>query len=195
MNFISLLAMLCIGCIFSQPLHLSAEIEKVILTWSSLCTKQCAELLEKEFKKIRGVEAISINREAGVAEIKWKPNAPFAFSDLNIPTRLVGLSIRRVYLRVKGNITHDAKSVALISIGDYTRFDLLNPVVSEPLRQSPVNNLAARQLTPELRQKLISSEEQKMIATVEGELFMPGRSAALQLVVDNLSLSTPSKPR
>lgn len=180
-------------CLFFQTIHLSAEIEKISLRWSvGLCTPGCAKLLQKEFERVPGVVEFSIDQPNAQAEIKWKNNVPFTFSAINVPSRLVGLSTREIRLKVNGTLSHDAQSVTLTSTGDNTRFELINPVVSDPSMQAPVNNLAARQLTPELRQKLIDAEQQKMIATIEGQLFMPGRSETLFLVVENLSLNPPS---
>lgn len=173
-----------------------AEIQKINITWTQLLcnTQTCIGLLEKEFRKVPGIEEFTINQSAGQAEIKWKPNARFSFSDVNVPMRLVGLSIRDIHIKVRGTLTHDAKTVTITSIGDGTRFQLLNPVISQPGKQAPVFNLAARQLAPELYQKLVAGETQKMIATVEGQIFMPGRSPASQIVVEHLEFTKPEEP-
>lgn len=183
-----------LSCIWSSSLF--SEIETVWLKWTPLlCTQACVTQLDRELRKVPGIAEISLNQGGGEATLKWRPNLPFSFSDVNVPMRLVGLSVRDIHIKVRGTLSHDAHSVTLTSIGDGTRFQLLNPVISTPGQQASVFNLAARQLTPELRQKLIDGEAQKAIASIQGQIFMPGRSSALQIVVDNLKLETEEKKK
>lgn len=192
MKFYSCIVRLIFSFSLLITFHLHGEIERITLKWTqALCTKSCAAQLDKEFKKIQGISEFTINQEAGQADIKWGQNTRFSFSEVNVPMRLVGLSIRNINLKVKGTLTHDAKTVTLTSIGDNSTFQLLNPVISEPGKQSPVFNLEARQLSPELYQKLVDAESRGWIATVEGQMFMPGRSAAMQLIVEHLTLTNP----
>ncbi|MBA3815486.1 MAG: hypothetical protein H0X29_03010 [Parachlamydiaceae bacterium] len=183
---------LCLSCIFFSCFSgcfLFCEIETVTLKWTSLlCTQVCMTQLEREFRKVPGIAEVALDQGSGGATIKWRPNYRFSFSDVNVPMRLVGLSIRDIHIKVKGKLSHDAHSVFLTSIGDNTQFQLLNPVTSTSGQQAAVFNLAARQLTPELRQKLLEGEAQKATASIQGQIFMPGRSSALQIVVDSLNL-------
>lgn len=182
------------SCICSTSSH--SEIESVSLNWTPLlCTQACITQLDREFRKVAGIAEVTLNQGAGAASIRWRPNYPFSFSDVNVPMRLVGLSIRDIHIKVRGTISHDAHSVTLTSLGDNTRFQLLNPLISRPGQQAPVFNLAARQLTPELRQQLIDTEVQKSTVSIQGQIFMPGRSSALQIVVGNLSVEDPNKDK
>lgn len=188
----ALVALSMTFCIHSSC-HLSAEIQNITIKWTQLLcsTQSCITQLDKEFRKVPGIMEFSLNQSGGQAEIKWRPNMPFSFSDVNVPMRLVGLSVRDIHIKVRGTLSHDAKTVTLTSIGDHSRFALLNPVVSTPGQQAPVFNLAARQLKPELYQQLVEGETKKMIATVEGQIFMPGRSPAMQIVVEHLTFTEP----
>jgi hypothetical protein len=151
--------------------------------------------LEKEFRKVPGIREFYLNQGGGSAVINWRENYPFSFSDINVPMRLVGLSVRDIHIRVRGTLSHDANSVMLTSIGDNSRFQLLNPVISTPGQQAPVFNLAARQLTPELRQQLLDAEAKKAVVVIQGQIFMPGRSPAMQIVVGSLKLEEPDKDK
>lgn len=179
-------------CISSHALF--SEIDTVWLKWTPLlCTQACITQLDREFRKVPAIAEASLDQASGAATLKWRPNAPFSFSDVNVPMRLVGLSVRDIHIKVRGTLSHDAHSVTLTSNGDNTRFQLLNPIISTPGQQAAVFNLAARQLTPELRQKLLDAESQKATVTIQGQIFMPGRSPAMQIVVDNLNIEKPPK--
>lgn len=193
MKFHSLLASLLLSIALVENSHINAEIQQVTIKWTTLLcsTQQCLALLDKELRKVPGIADFTINQGAGQAVIDWRPNMPFNFQDVNVPLRLVGLSVRDIHVKVRGTLSHDSKTVTITSIGDNTRFQLLNPVVTNPGQQAAIYNLGARQLSPELHQKLVEGETQGMIATVQGPIFMPGRSSAMQLVVGNVSFSKP----
>jgi hypothetical protein len=177
-----------------QFISLGAEIENVTVTWSAIeCKSSCINQLEQQFRKIPGVAEISMNQSAGQADLKWKKNATFSFSPINIAMEMIGLTINDIRVRVHGILEHTATHVTLISSGDLTHFDLINPVVPTLKGQAPQFNLGVRGLQPALREKLLAAETEKKIATIEGPLFMPERSPPLELVVSSVSFSEAKK--
>ena len=182
--------LLMIGFVY---IPLFGEIQHVIITWTPMeCQAKCLEGLNTQFAKIQGVSEVSINQSAGQVTLKWKPNIPFSFSPVNIAMEMIGLTINDIRISVHGTLRHDPTHVSLTSIGDNTRFDLLNPVTPETSRQAAQFNIGARGLKPELRQKLLEGESNHQEATIEGPLFMPERSPPLELVVDKLQFSKPT---
>jgi hypothetical protein len=176
-------------------LNVYSSIESITIQWSSLfCKDQCIALLEKEFRKIRGVEQLSIDQEALQAVLVWKPNEPFQYSSINYAARAVGLSIRSIRIRVNGTITHSGDRFYLVSQGDNTRFELLNPIIPVPGEFTSKSNEAIRKIIPPLRDQLLEGERNRQIATVEGPIFMPNRNTVpAQIVVDHLDFSEPQK--
>jgi hypothetical protein len=172
---------------------LKAEILNLTVKWTGpLCETSCMEQLSREFKKIPGIQSFVISAPAGQINIVWKPNASFMFKPIDNAMMMVGLTINDIRVKVKGKLRHDTRSVTLISDGDNTRFNLLNPIVPQP-GQAAEFNLAARALTPPLWQRLVDGEAEKLTATIEGLLFMPERSPPLQLVVEQLNFSKPQQ--
>src|SRR5262249_3694568 len=109
--------------------------------------------------------------------------------------RMVGLSSRDIRLKITGSIRHSGDTVYLVSDGDSTRFDLLNPITPDMRGYTNIYNTMARQLSPELRQKLLSGETEGLTATIEGPIFMPERNVVpVQIVVDSLQFSSPNQP-
>lgn len=186
MKYMILLCLLCT--------RLYAEVEQVIVTWVSMeCQTTCITQLRYQFQKIPGVQDVAIN--PGRAEIKWKPNVPFSFSPINVAMELLGITINDIRVRAHGTLSHGQTNVTLTSIGDHTRFDLLNPVVPEISGQAAEYNIGARYLRPALRQKLVEAEKDGLEATIEGPLLFPERSPPLELVVDHVSFKKPEKPK
>lgn len=181
-------ALFSLGAILALILPASSwsEVERVIVTWTAIeCQDACIRQLDKQFNKIPGVTSVSLS--PGQVVLKWQKNAPFSFSPINIAMELLGLTINDIRVRVRGRIKHDARHVTLYSLGDYTPFDLINPVVPDMDRQAAQFNLQARALRPALRQKLIDGELAGKIAIIEGPLLMPERSPPIELVVDSLT--------
>lgn len=181
--------------ILSNPLQ--AEIEKITLRWTAqLCQNSCTKLLENEFRKIHGVNEISIDQGSGQATLTWKEKVPFQYTSINTAMHMVGISLRDIRIRVKGTIKHSGDVFYILSEGDNTRFDLVNPVIPHANGQAAEFNAAARKLTPPLRQKLLDGEAAKQIATIEGPVFMPERmTIPTQLVLDQLSFSDPKEKK
>lgn len=181
--------------VFLIPALLRAEVETVSVTWTAMeCQTNCRKQLEKEFRKIPGVAEVNMNPLAGQVDLKWKKNVQFTFSPINVAMEMVGLTINDIRVKVHGVLQHTATGVTLVSSGDYTRFDLLNPVVPQQHGQAPQFNTAARKLQPEMLQKLLEAERAKKIATIEGSLLFPERSPPLELVVSTMSFTEEKKP-
>lgn len=174
--------------LISYMTPLSAEIQKVNLTWTAiLCRGLCGRELEKQFSRVKGVASISIDQQAGSAELRWKPNEKFSFQPIHIAMSLVGLGLRDIRLSVKGTIRTDGKTFTLVSLGDNTIFTLLNPIIPNPHSYVPQTSSANRKLTPEMQQKLFDAQRTHKIATISGPLFEPYRSPPLMLVIDQIS--------
>lgn len=176
---------------------LQAEIEKVTIRWTALlCKGACPRLLEKEFRKINGVKEIAIDQGGGQLTLTWKEKIPFQYTSVNTAMHMVGLSIRDIRIRVKGSIKHTGDNFYIVSEGDNTRFDLLNPVIPNPGGQAAEFNASARKLTPALRQQLLQGEVEKQIATIEGPVFMPERmTVPTQIIIDQLSFNSPTEKK
>lgn len=174
---------------------LRSEVESITIRWTTiLCESNCIKLLEREFRKIKGIDQISIDPGSGQATLIWKPNIPFQYTSVNYAMRMVGLSIRNIRIRVKGKITHSGERFYITSEGDYTRFELLNPIISDPRGVTAEFNETARKIAPALKWQLLEGERAKQMATVEGPVFMPERNTIpTQIVVDQLNFSEPAQ--
>jgi hypothetical protein len=174
----------------------TAEVHTITIRWvSQRCQQNCGTMLEHEFSKIAGVDHLAIDLVAGQAVLTWKPLVPFSYTAINTAMRMVGLSSRDIRLKITGLIRHSGDTVYIVSDGDSTRFDLLNPIVPDTRGSTNIYNAMARQLSPELRDKLLAGESQGLIATIEGPIFMPERNTVpVQIVVDHLQFaSTPTQ--
>lgn len=170
---------------------LSCEIEKVTLRWTAqLCKQSCTQGLEKQLLKVPGVESVTINMEAGMAELQWKANAPFAFIPVQRAAQWIGLYLTDVRVKLRGTIVQDGVNFSIRSLGDNTTF-LLVASVTQPNQSQIVNQYSYynRNLSNELKEKLLDAKRRSLIAELEGPLFEPRRSPPnpLQLVVDQLS--------
>lgn len=172
-----------------------SEVQSVTIRWTSqLCQKNCGILLEKELKKVNGVDQVGIDLSAGQASLTWKPMSPFSYTSINTAMHMVGIALRDIRLRVKGHIRHTGETIYLVSEGDNTRFDLVNPVAPNLKGQSTVYNAMGRKLSPELRQQLLDGEKNGLTATIEGPVFMPERmTVPVQIVVDSLRFEEPPR--
>jgi len=182
---------LLLGISFIEPIH--SEIEQITIRWTAqLCQGTCTKLLVNEFKKIHGVDEIFIDQGSGQATVTWKEKMPFQFTSINTAMHMVGLSMRDIRIKVRGTIKHTGDIFYILSEGDNTRFDLMNPVTPVPYGQTSEFNTLTRKISPALRQQFLDAETQKLIATVEGPVFMPERmTVPTQIVVDHLSFTDP----
>ena len=183
-------------CSFFTGSSIYSEVQSITIRWTSqLCQKTCGTLLEKELKKVNGVDKVAIDLSAGQASLTWKPMSPFSYTSINTAMHMVGIALRDIRLRVKGHIRHTGETIYIVSDGDNTRFDLVNPVTPNLKGQSVVYNSSGRKLSPELRQQLLDGEKNGLTATIEGPVFMPERmTVPVQIVVDSLRFEEPPKP-
>lgn len=186
------LAMFLLTLLTYSNIH--AEIEFVTVNWTPLkCQSTCVGLLHKEFSKIQGVAEISINQPQGFALLKWYKGAPFSSVSIKTAMKMVGLSWHNIRVRVKGSIEKNSNSIFIVSEGDHTTFELINPVIPDLQRQTAQYNQGARLLSPELRKQLLEAQAAHKTVVIEGPLFMPERSPALVLVVEKLTVIEPKE--
>ncbi|HEV8051501.1 MAG TPA: hypothetical protein VGP47_03330 [Parachlamydiaceae bacterium] len=180
-----------LGISIHAPIH--SEIEQITIRWTAqLCQGTCPKLLVNELKKVQGIDEIFIDQGSGQATLTWKARVPFQYTSINTAMRMVGLSIRDIRIKVRGIVKHSGDVFYILSDGDNTRFDLMNPAIPIPHGQTSEYNALARKISPALRQQLLDGETQKLIATIEGPVFMPERKTVpTQIVVDNLNFTSP----
>lgn len=173
---------------FAINMPLYSLVESITIRWVPMrCADTCVRLLEREFRKVQGIDQIFIDQGSGQATLTWKEKIPFQFVSVSTAMRLVGLSMREIRIRVSGTISHRGDSFYIISEGDNTPFELLNPIIPVPQGVTPEFNANARKLTPALRQRLLEGQMSKQTATVEGPVFMPERKTVpTQLILDSL---------
>lgn len=173
---------------------LRSEIEQITIRWTAqLCNGNCSKLLEKELRKVRGIDEIAIDQGSGQATLTWSKKIPFQYTSLNTAMHMVGLSMRDIRIKVSGSIKHSGDNFYIVSDGDNTRFDLVNPVTPRPYGQANEFNAYARKLSPALKKELLDGETQKLKATIEGPVFMPERmTVPTQIVVDKLNFIKPA---
>ena len=181
-----MILLLLFGFVINAPLY--SVVESITIRWVTIrCPDNCVKHLEKEFRKIQGVDEIFIDQGSGQATLTWKENMPFQFISVSTAMRIVGLSMREMRIRVSGLISHRGNNFYIISAGDNTSFELLNPVIPYPQGVTPEFNTSARKITPALAQRLLEGQMLKQTATVEGPVFMPERKTVpTQLIVDSL---------
>lgn len=176
---------------------LQAQIEQVTFTWQTpLCPVSCEQALNKQLSKINGVAQVSIPPGSGSALLVWKPNVAFSFFPLNAATRMVGIRIHDVHLKVKGTIDGgNNTSLRLRSVGDNTVFNLISPPQA-PLATDAVAlyNPQAYPLSPTVREQLAEPQRVRKPVTIEGMLLEPERGPPLYLVVEKVTLDEKKKP-
>lgn len=174
-------------------LHISsikAEIKEVTFQWPSiLCKDSCVRGLEQQLRKIRGVTDVSINGPQGQAHLKWDPQAPFSYRSIEAAVAWIGLGFEDLHVTVRGNIVHNERDVILVSLGDNSRFYLMNHPPDVPNRFVEQNSPFNRTLTPQMRAQLLDAERNHQIVTISGPLFHPETSPPLYLTVESLNMS------
>ncbi len=169
---------------------LKAEIELVTVFWTPALCPSCGPLISKAFSKMPGVDHFTVDAGVGVAKLYWKPKHRFTYEEVDYGLRMIGIAIRDIYVKASGKLGTSKLDFFLISDGDKTRFDLVNPITPDITRQTPLYNLAARTISPYLQKKLLKGDEEGRTITIEGPLFMPWRHYTHpQLVVDQLDFS------
>lgn len=172
------------GSIYSS---LQAEIESITIKWTALeCQQSCIAGLEKQFRNINGVADVVMNQPAGMATLRWKPDVALTFPPINTAMSMIGLSINILRVKVRGTISHDAKTVTLNSLGDNTRFLLMSPVTPKRYEMVEEFNPETHVLTPAQREQFLRAQDADQIAIVEGPIFEPERSPPLKIIVENV---------
>ena len=172
---------------------LGAEIHQVIISWTpGLCLESCVRGLDAYFLKVPSVESVTISQPGARAVIKVKPKMKFDYVGLRSAMQMIGLSITEIRVNVTGNIVQEGTKFVMVSSGDLSRFILINPVV--PGRgYSEQFNLANRQLSPDMRDKLLKGIQDKEMATVDGPLFMPELYQPLNMVIEQIRFNKPEE--
>jgi hypothetical protein len=177
----------CIIFCGSSYSSLKAEIESITIKWTALeCQQSCIAGLEKQFRNINGVADVIMNQPAGMATLRWKPDVVLTFPPINTAMSMIGLSINDLRVKVRGTISHDARTVTINSLGDNTRFLLMSPVTPKRYEMVEEFNPETHILTPSQRDQFLQAQDADQVAIVEGPLFEPERSPPLKLIVANV---------
>lgn len=177
------------------PIPLSAELAWVTIDWNpGVCTPACLGTLQNRLSSIYSVSEVEMDPSGIKAKLIWKPNQPFEYKKIESAVAWVGLGIRNLALQVRGTISHDSSNVYLKSIGDETKFQLLqgdqNPNGSGELYT--LGNPAAYPLTAASRERLLTAEKTYQVVTAEGYLLMFWRPQ-LYLIITKLSFEDKTK--
>ncbi|CCB85609.1 MULTISPECIES: hypothetical protein [Parachlamydia] len=173
------------ACFTLSTIWLHGEIQNVAITWqSALCPPACAELLQKEFQKVRGVSQVLMNASAGQLQLKWQPNVPFSFAPINGTMRMVGPRLKIIRLTVRGHIRTSGNNITLVSDQDGTVFNLVNRITPVQDEYTEQYNIQTRAFPPPVVEEMRQKEKARQMVIIEGPLFQPERVVPLQLVVE-----------
>lgn len=180
------------SCLFLSSL--SAEFQQIQVRWTpGLCGEDCINNLRREFAKIPGFQEAEFGPSQ--VDLKWKPNFPFTFQSINAATRMVGIRLQDVRIRVRGHVSRrDAHTFFLTSEGDNTRVILIGSAPPEPTGYTVVQNVETHALSPDVQEKLEEAAANKTAVVVDGPLFMPFQMPSLRLVVDQLKVEKKQEP-
>ncbi len=164
-----------------------AEVVKVQIQWQpESCTMACAQLLATQFQKVPGVAEIIMNQGGGFADLRWKPQYPFAFIPIQTAMQNVGVGIRNIRVKARGTLVFQQQTVALISLGDNTPFYLLGPLVAKSGQMTIDDSLQNHQLSPATLTQLVEASKQNRIVVIEGPLYQPWSYSWLWLIIDQM---------
>jgi len=147
-------------------------------------------LLEKQLKAIPQILDVQLDQNTAVASIRWKPNVPFSFSQINLASRSAGANLDNVLVTVRGTVEEVGTSYQIRSLGDNTIFKLLGPYETGPGQVAARETTQGRKLTPEQKQKLQAAQAENLVITVTGSLLNPTRYLELYLDIEKISLPT-----
>lgn len=174
--------------------EVKAEIDPIIISWKAgECQTGCDVLLEREFRKLYGIEDLAVNIGSGQMSIRWKANQRFDYYAILSAIKKVGLHIANIRVKVRGMVRFEGANSVIISNGDKTLFYLLGPIQPEANRYTPTRSIYNRQLTFEQKAQLMAGEKSGSMAVIEGPLFEPYRSPPLFLIVENISFVKPAE--
>lgn len=167
--------------------YLHAGVEEVRIQWTpQLCNDICAKNLDHQFKRIYQLEEATVNRAAGLAILKYKPNSPYNYYDIERAMQMIGLTINDIRVTVTGRIKYSDQEVYLISDGDGSQFTLLSPVAPQPKVSVENWNPDSHRLSLSTRNELIEASKNGTAVTITGPLFEPERSPPNWLIVQSM---------
>lgn len=183
-----LLGLLLIACA-----SVSADFQQIQIKWTSgLCGPDCVKNLQREFSKIPGFKQASFGNSQ--VTLLWQEGAPFTFASINTATRMVGIRLWEVRIRVKGKVSHNKDIFVLTSDGDGTPVQLLGPTMPSATGNTVVPNVQTHGLNSALQNKLLDAEASKASIVVEGPLFQPFQMPDLRVIVTSIRGSTQAAP-
>lgn len=165
---------------------LPAEVLWVRLSWNPQhCGRSCQPALERRLKSIEAVSRVTVNFEEGTAQLQWKPNMPYEDRAVRTPIAWVGLGLRDVRIKVRGTISHDSKDVFITSLGDGTKMPVISAAKEDKSRYAVDRSLIATTLDNATRDRLIQTEKDHEIVTIDGLIYMPYRPP-IRLQLENI---------
>lgn len=186
MRKLILLSCLLVTC------NLFAEIESVYLQWNNLiCKSDCANLMDRELRKVREISNVAVSQTNGTATMQWKAKKPFSFQAIDSAIKKVGLHIQVIRVRVRGTISEKNKKFYINSIGDKSKFNLLGAPEQQVdknryiIQQSRYN----RPLTEAQKEILRDAMQNDLIVTIEGPIYQPYQFPPLDIVVQSINVS------
>lgn len=168
---------------------LAAELQEVSLSWRARnCDESCEAKIKERLLDIDEVSEVTILPGSGQASLKWKPDAPFSYSPLNIAMRRVGPSLQQVRLVVTGEAKMDGKDVLLISAGDNTTFLLLGPTEQQEVGIAVQGTTRGRELPQSTVDRLMEASREDKPVTIKGPLFDPFRAPPYKIIIESVSV-------
>ena len=173
---------------------LFGEIQQIILTWQAgLCSNTCIQALEKRLKEIPAVQELRFNPSAGMATMHWSAGATFWFEPFNTATRMVGIRLSTIRLKVSGKVVKEGSFFYLNSTGDTSRFRLIGPLQASAENYTIQQNVTNYSLSPQMVAQLNEWADKKTTISVSGPLFEPNRPALILIVEDMHPEKKPTK--
>lgn len=181
---------ICIYVLLGSVLPIFGEVTQIMLNWQAgLCSNACIQELEKQLKQISSVQELRFNPSAGIATMRWSTGATFWFAPFNTATRMVGIRLSTIRVKVTGKVVQEGASFYLHSAGDSTRFRLIGPLKASLENYTIQENIANYPLSPQMIEQLKEIANKKTSVVISGPLFEPNR-LALILIVEDLRLET-----
>lgn len=163
---------------------LLAEIERITVKWDPIsCRETCARGIVKQLTAIGGVAEIVIIADQGIANVRWKPRAPFSFDFISTAIGMIGPGILDARLQVRGTLLATNTAIILESLGDNTRFVLLSPAKQSFYKNVPQNSFETHMLAPELRLQFLDGIRDSCVVTIKGPLLQ-WQMGGLYLIVE-----------
>lgn len=187
---LGLILFVFLGCC----IPLFGEINQIILTWQAgLCSNTCIQNLEKRLKEIPAIQELHLNSSAGMATMHWSSGATFWFEPFNTATRMVGIRLSTIRLKVSGKVVKEGSLFYLNSIGDTSRFRLIGPLQASVENYTIQQNVMNYSLSPQMVAQLNEWADKKATISVSGPLFEPNRPALILIVEDIHPEKKPTK--